>query len=54
MSKSRQGKKNAMYGKTHTEQTKSLIRSAKLGKFVSDKTKEKMSKAKRKKSFRVI
>ena len=41
-----QGENNAMYGKTHSEQTKTLMRLARTGKVVDANTKEKMSKAK--------
>ena len=39
-------KKNPLYGKTHNNETKQLMRTKKLGTFHSDSTKEKMVKAK--------
>ena len=40
----KQAKKNPLYGKTHTNETKELMRSKKLGTFHSNSTKEKNGK----------
>jgi group I intron endonuclease len=46
MSLARSGSKNPLYGKTHTNETKQLMRTKKLGTFHSNSTKEKMVIAK--------
>ena len=46
MSLARSGSKNPLYGKTHTDETKELMRTKKLATFHSNSTKEKMVIAK--------
>lgn len=43
MRNSKLGEKNSFYGKTHTEETKKLIKEKAIGRFVSEETKKKLS-----------
>lgn len=45
MRESRGGEKSGMWGKKHTEETKSIMREKALGRVLSDETKDKLSKS---------